>query len=969
MTDAGNHTSNTATVSITIAPVNDDTPVAVADNITVAEGGTVSSLVGGNLSVLANDTDADLPNDTLTAVLVAGPAHGNLTLNGNGTFSYTHDDSEILTDSFTYQVTDAGNHTSNTATVSITITPVNDNTPVANADSITVAEGGTASSLAGGNLSVLANDTDTDLPNDTLTAVLVAGPAHGNLSLNGNGTFSYTHDDSEVFTDSFTYQVTDAGNHTSNAATVSITITPVNDNTPVAVADSITVAEGGTASSLVGGNLSVLVNDTDTDLPNDTLTAVLVAGPAHGNLTLNGNGTFSYTHDNSEVLTDTFTYQVTDAGNHTSNTATVSITITPVNDNTPVANADSIAVAEGGTASSLVGGNLSVLANDTDTDLPNDTLTAVLVAGPAHGNLTLNGNGTFSYTHDDSEVSTDSFTYQVTDAGNHTSNTATVSITIAPVNDNTPVANADSITVAEGGTASSLVGGNLSVLANDTDTDLPNDTLTAVLVAGPAHGNLTLNGNGTLSYTHDNSEIFTDSFTYQVTDAGNHTSNTATVSITIAPVNDNTPVANADSITVAEGGTASSLVGGNLSVLANDTDTDLPNDTLTAVLVAGPAHGNLTLNGNGTFSYTHDDSEILTDSFTYQVTDAGNHTSGNTTVSITITPVNDNTPVANADSITVAEGGTATVLNSTATSVLTNDTDTDLPGDTLTAVLVSGAAHGNLTLNGNGTFSYTHDNSEVFTDSFTYQVTDAGNHTSGNTTVSITITPVNDNTPVANADSITVAEGGTATVLNFTATSVLANDTDTDLPNDSLTAVLVSGPAHGNLTLNGNGTFSYTHDGSAFFSDSFTYHVTDAGNHTSGNTTVSITIAGVNDAAHGRRPKRNHGRGHRRYDHAQRRRRRSRGDAEPELHRQQLADQWSTLSAGKWWRSRRPDHPCGHAGQRFLGPRHLRAELQRERQPVRHIPVHRDRRWPDGQRPRSPDLRGGHRHRERYGSQ
>ena len=60
-------------------------------------------------------------------------------MNGNGTFSYTHDGSENFTDSFTYRVTDAVNHTSNTATVSITITPVNDNTSVANADSITVA--------------------------------------------------------------------------------------------------------------------------------------------------------------------------------------------------------------------------------------------------------------------------------------------------------------------------------------------------------------------------------------------------------------------------------------------------------------------------------------------------------------------------------------------------------------------------------------------------------------------------------------------------------------------------------------------------------------------------------------------------------------------------------------------------------------------------------------------------------------
>ena len=824
-------------------------------------------------------------------------------MNGNGTFSYTHDDSEILSDSFTYQVTDAGNHTSNTATVSITIAPVNDNTPVANADSITLAEGGTASSLVGGNLSVLANDIDTDLPNDTLTAVLVAGPAHGNLTLNGNGTFSYTHDNSEVLTDSFTYQVTDTGNHTSNTATVSITITPVNDNTPVANADNITVAEGGTASSLVGGNLSVLANDTDTDLPNDTLTAVLVAGPAHGNLTLNGNGTFSYTHDDSEIFTDSFTYQVTDAGNHTSNTATISITITPVNDNTPVVVADSITVAEGGTVSSLVGGNLSVLANDTDTDLPNDTLTAVLVAGPAHGNLTLNGNGTFSYTHDDSEVFTDSFSYQVTDAGNHTSNTATVSITITPVNDNTPVANADSITVAEGGTASLLVDGNLSVLANDTDTDLPNDSLTAALVAGPAHGNLTLNGNGTFSYTHDNSEFLTDSFTYQVTDAGNHTSNAATVSITITPINDNTPVANADSITVAEGGTASSLAGGNLSVLANDTDTDLPNDTLTALLVAGPTHGNLTLNGNGTFSYTHDDSEIFTDSFTYQVTDAGNHTSNTATVSITISPVNDNTPVANADSITVAEGGTASSLVGGNLSVLANDTDTDLPNETLTAVLVAGPAHGNLTLNGNGTFSYTHDDSEIFTDSFTYQVTDAGNHTSNTATVSITITPVNDNAPVANADSITVAEGGTASSLVGGNLSVLANDTDADLPNDALTAVLVAGPAHGNLTLNGNGTFSYTHDDSEIFTDSFTYQVTDAGNHTSNTATVSITITPGQRQYSGGQRRQHHG-GRRRHGQLAGRRQSQRAG---QRHRRRSAQRHAHRGAGRRPRAWQPD--------------------------------------------------------------
>src|SRR5206468_4325409 len=126
--------------------------------------------------VLTNDTDGDLPGDTLTAVLVSAPTHaGNFTLHADGMFSYTHDGSETFSDSFTYQIND-GLHDSATATVSITVTPVNDQTPVANAESLSVAEGATATTLTGGAASVLTNDTDGDLPGDTLTAVLVSGP-------------------------------------------------------------------------------------------------------------------------------------------------------------------------------------------------------------------------------------------------------------------------------------------------------------------------------------------------------------------------------------------------------------------------------------------------------------------------------------------------------------------------------------------------------------------------------------------------------------------------------------------------------------------------------------------------------------------------------------------------------------------------------------------------------------------------
>src|SRR5207245_36700 len=124
--------------------------------------------------------------------------------------------------------------------------------------------------------------------------------------------------------------------------------------------------------------------------------------------------------------------------------------------------------------------------------------------------------------------------------------------------------------------------------------------------------------------------------------------------------------------------------------------------------------------------------ETASDSFTYKTCDNGTtweqrrvetKCSGTATVSITVTPVND-PPIANNDSATVAEGGTVTVLDSTAASVLANDTDAE--GNTLTATKLSDPAHGSVTLNANGTFSYSHDGSETATDSFTYKTCDNG---------------------------------------------------------------------------------------------------------------------------------------------------------------------------------------------------------------------------------------------------
>ena len=161
------------------------------------------------------------------------------------------------------------------------------------------------------------------------------------------------------------------------------------------------------------------------------------AAPAHGSLTLNADGSFTYTPAANYNGPDSFTYKAND-GQADSNVATVSINVGAVND-APVAQNDTAAATE----DTPVAGN--VLTNDTDVD--GDALSAVLVSGPAHGSLTLNADGSFTYTPAANYNGPDSFTYKAND-GQADSNVATVSITVGAVND-APVANADSIAATE----------------------------------------------------------------------------------------------------------------------------------------------------------------------------------------------------------------------------------------------------------------------------------------------------------------------------------------------------------------------------------------------------------------------------------------------------------------------------------------------------------------------------------------
>jgi VCBS repeat-containing protein len=771
---------DTATVTIHVTCVN-DAPVAQDDRYTTNED---TPLVVPAPGVLRNDYDVD--GDPLTAVLVSGPAHGTLALNPDGSFTYTPAENFCGEDSFTYKAYDGALY-SNVATVRITVTCVND-APVANDDEASVPEDSSVT------IPVLGNDYDVD--GDPLSVSIVSGPVNGRATVNPDGTITYTPNPDFCGTDSFTYKACDPAG-ACDTATVTIHVTCVND-APVAQDDSYTTAED---TPLVVSAPGVLGNDSDVD--GDPLTSVLVSGPAHGTLTLNSDGSFTYTPAENFCGEDSFTYKAYDGALY-SNVATVRITVTCVND-APVANDDEASVPEDSSVT------IPVLGNDYDVD--GDPLSVSIVSGPTHGWATVNPDGTITYTPNPDFCGTDSFTYKACDPAG-ACDTATVTIHVTCVND-APVAQDDSYTTAED---TPLVVSAPGVLGNDYDVD--GDPLTAVLVSGPAHGTLALNPDGSFTYTPAENFCGEDSFTYKAYDGALY-SNVATVRITVTCVND-APVANDDEASVPEDSSVT------VPVLGNDYDPD--GDPLSVSIVSGPTHGWATVNPDGTITYTPNPDFCGTDSFTYKACDPAG-ACDTATVTIHVTCVND-APVAQDDSYTTAED---TPLVVSAPGVLGNDYDVD--GDPLTAVLVSGPAHGTLALNPDGSFTYTPAENFCGEDSFTYKAYDGALY-SNVATVRITVTCVND-APVANDDEASVPEDSSVTI------PVLGNDYDVD--GDPLSVSLVSGPVNGRATVNPDGTITYTPNPDFCGTDSFTYKACDPAGACD-TATVTIHVTCVNDA-------------------------------------------------------------------------------------------------------------------------
>lgn len=479
---------------------------------------------------------------------------------------------------------------------------------------------------------VLSNDSDPE--GDSLAAELFAGPAHGQLSLNADGSFVYTPDPGYVGIDSFLYRASDGVSASGIAAAtlfVGLALQPPSidldgdDSTAPGLDSNAHFTEGGPAivladvdAVLTAPNDSTLVSLTATianlldgdaeRLTADTAGTAIQAtyDAAAGRLTLSGQDTLGHY---LQVL-ETVAYRnvshnphatprqivfVADDGAASSAPATAHVTVTAVND--PPTALDHSWNAVQGVA--LTVGAPGVLANDSDPE--NAPLTAELGEGPQHGALQLNPDGSFTYLPDANYSGIDQFTYRVSD-GELASPLATVTITVLPSTPAQPLAVNDDYDAAAGQTLTVAAAG---VLANDSPAGASANSaassggaLTAVLVAEPLHGTLTFGADGSFSYIPQSDYQGIDGFTYRAA-AGGVLSDVASVTIHVsAPSESGLPQAVADIYIVN--------LSGNI---AQSADTVLGNDVsaggaATAIVVTAPEHGTLQLNADGTFSYT-----------------------------------------------------------------------------------------------------------------------------------------------------------------------------------------------------------------------------------------------------------------------------------------------------------------------------------------------------------------------------
>ncbi|GLT20710.1 hypothetical protein GCM10007933_01610 [Zoogloea oryzae] len=816
----GGTTTGTATIDIT--PANDPATISAGTG-SVKEDTLAQSSTSGTLAI----TDPDAGEAAFQPQTNTAGTYGSFTIAADGAWSYTLDNTkpnvqalkegETHTETFTVQSIDG-----TPTTVTITVVGTNDG-PVANPDTAATNEDTPVT------FAVLGNDTDPD--GDTLTVTgATVDPAKGTVTVNPDGTLSFTPANNVNGPVTINYTLSD-GKGGTTTATATVNIAPVNDPATVS-AGAGTVKEDTPAQTTASGTLTI----TDPDAGEAAFQPQTNTAGTYGSFTIAADGAWSYTLDNTkpnvqalkegETHTETFTVQSIDG-----TPTTVTITVVGTNDG-PVANPDTAATNEDTPVT------FAVLGNDSDPDGDTLTVTAATV-DPAKGTVTVNPDGTLSFTPANNVNGPVTVTYTIDDGKGGTT-TGIATINVAPQPDNA-VLGTGAGTVKEDSPAQSSTSGTLTI----TDPDAGEAAFQPQTNVAGTYGSFNVAATGAWSYAIDNTkpnvqalkegETHTETFTVQSIDG-----TPTTVTITVVGTNDG-PVANPDTASTNEDTPVT------FAVLGNDTDPDGDTLTVTAATV-DPAKGTVTVNPDGTLSFTPAANVTGPVTVTYTIADGhGGTTTGIATVNIA--PINDD-PLARND----VNGLVKTDSLPATGNVITNPAgiDSDVDGDTLTVTTVAGAPvsgatvitglFGTLTIQADGQYSYIQDTTNpavtglapgaTLQDSFAYTVED-GQGGSANAVLTINIAGAN-TPPVASPDTASTDEDKPVTF------AVLGNDTDPEGDALTVTGATVD-PTKGTVTVNPDGTLSFTPATNVNGPVTITYTISDGhGGTTTGTATVNI---------------------------------------------------------------------------------------------------------------------------------
>jgi len=778
---------DTGVVTITVEPV-DDLPVATPQDLTTPEDTPLA------IGLIGSDADVGEP---INFGIVSGPTNG--TIRGfdadTGELIYTPNENYHGSDSFTFEVCDPHTwHGCAQATVTITITPVND-PPVAQDQSRTTSE-----DTETGFFSLLIADLDNTLAE--IVCDCQVPPSHGTVVRGPDHTVNYIPNPGFSGQDTFSYEICDSVG-ACDTAFVTVDVLPV-DDPPVARDDAVGVAEDG---SVV---IDVPANDSDPDGDLDATSVVVLTQPAHGDVTVDPViGEITYDPDANFTGTDTFSYEICDSQG-ACDTATVTVEVNPVDD-PPVANDDTASVAEDGTVT------IDVPDNDSDPDGDLDVTTVSIVSQPSNGTVSVDPvTGEITYEPNDDFSGTDTFSYQICDSVN-VCDTATVEVNVIPVDD-PPVANDDSTSTPED------VAVVIDVPANDYDVDDNLDRTTVTITSQPSNGTVSVDpATGEATYTPETDFHGSETFGYQICDTDG-LCDVAEVTVNVGP-EDDPPVARDDTGTVFEDGVTT------VDVVANDSDPDGNLDPTSVLVTLPPAHGDVTVDPvTGEITYAPDANYHGADSFNYQVCDSDGEC-GVATVRIDVVPVDD-PPEANDDGASVAEDGSVVI------DVVDNDSDPDGDLDATSVSVLTQPAHGTVTVDPvTGEITYEPDPNFNGTDTFDYRICDSLG-VCDTAEVTVNVYPVDD-LPVATPQDLTTPEDEALSI------GLIGSDAD----GDPLTYNILSGPSNG--TISGfdanSGELIYTPNEDYHGPDSFTFEVCDPHPNECGTAEVRITVTPVND--------------------------------------------------------------------------------------------------------------------------